>query len=175
MYTSCNFHSTNVSRFNNSITYPSILSPLLNHSVKECQGVDQRFEGRMRAAFLQSSWWNLKVGVPQIQLQTIGRFCHNFQRSLHTTTELTHYDWDSEMQDLLHHGYIVRAAQTWSIPIGNSGVGAVVSQSLKSGWGLVIFSRAFSSSLSQRISRWQFCNISQCPRVDAVSKSWRAT
>ncbi len=64
---------------------------------------------------------------------------------------------------------------TWSMPIGNSGVGAVVSQSLKSGWGLVSCSRAFSNSFSQRMSRWQFCSMSQWPLVEAVSNSCRAT
>ena len=61
------------------------------------------------------------------------------------------------------------------MPMGKSGVGAVVSQSRKSGCGLVIFSRAFSSSFSQRMSRWQFCSISQWPRAEAVSSSCRAT
>lgn len=59
--------------------------------------------------------------------------------------------------------------------MGNSEVGSVVSHSLKSGWGLVIFSKAFSSCCSHRINRWQFCNINQCPRVEAVSKSCRAS
>ena len=40
-----------------------------------------------------------------------------------------------------------------NIPIGKSGVGAVVSQRRKSGCGLVILSRAFSRSMSQRTSK----------------------
>ena len=40
-----------------------------------------------------------------------------------------------------------------SIPMGNSGVGAVVNQSLKSGCGLVSRSNAFSKSMSHRTRR----------------------
>lgn len=45
---------------------------------------------------------------------------------------------------------------TWSIPIGNSEVGAVVSHNLKSGWGLVMLSKAFSSCCNHWINKWQF-------------------
>lgn len=62
-----------------------------------------------------------------------------------------------------------------SIPMGKSAVGWVVSHSLKSGWGLARFSKAFSSSFSQWMSRWQFCSISQCPRWAAVSSNCSAT
>lgn len=59
--------------------------------------------------------------------------------------------------------------------MGKSAVGWVVSHSLKSGWGLARFSKAFSSSFSQWMSRWQFCSISQCPRWAAVSSNCSAT
>lgn len=78
-------------------------------------------------------------------------------------------------ESLWHTFTLYRQSLTWRIPTGNSGVGAVVSQRRKSGCGLVSFSRAFSRDCSQRMSRWTFCSISQCPRVDAVSSSWRAT
>ena len=39
------------------------------------------------------------------------------------------------------------------MPIGNSGVGSVVSHSLKSGWGFEIRSRTFSRSLSHLTSK----------------------
>ena len=62
-----------------------------------------------------------------------------------------------------------------NIPIGNSGVGSVVSHSLKSGWGLLIRSKTFSNSRSHFTKRWQFCNINHCPRVNAVSSNCRAS
>lgn len=60
------------------------------------------------------------------------------------------------------------------IPIGNSGVGSVVSQSLKSGCGLLILSRTFSSSLNHFTSKWQFWSISHWPLAIAVSRSCKA-
>ena len=69
----------------------------------------------------------------------------------------------------------VCVCETWSMPMGKSAVGCVVSQSLKSGCGLVMLSRAFSSSLSQWMRRWQFCSISQWPLWAAVSSSCSAT
>ena len=44
-----------------------------------------------------------------------------------------------------------------STPSGKRSVGSVVSHSLKSGCGLLIFSRIFSRVLSHLGSRWQFC------------------
>lgn len=61
------------------------------------------------------------------------------------------------------------------MPMGKPWVGSVVSHRRKSGWGLVIRSRDFSRSFSHLTSRWQFCNISHCPRATAVSSSCRAT
>lgn len=61
------------------------------------------------------------------------------------------------------------------IPMGKVCIGSVVSQSLKSGWGLTSFSSCFSSSRNHFTNRWQFCNISHWPRAIAVSKSCNAT
>lgn len=60
------------------------------------------------------------------------------------------------------------------MPIGNSGVGSVVSHSLKSGWGLLIRSRTFSNSLSHFTNKWQFWSISHWPLAIAVSRSCNA-
>lgn len=63
----------------------------------------------------------------------------------------------------------------WRIPMGKPLVGSVVNHSRKSGWGFVILSTAFSRSISHFTKRWQFCNMSHCPRATAFSSSWRAT
>jgi hypothetical protein len=63
----------------------------------------------------------------------------------------------------------------WRIPIGNSGVGSVVSHRRKSGWGLLILSSTFSRSLNHLTNRWQFWSINHWPRAIAVSRSWRAS
>ena len=57
----------------------------------------------------------------------------------------------------------------WWTPRGNLSVGAVVSQSLKSLWGLVICSRIFSRVLSQLGRRWQFWSMHHKPRMEPVS------
>lgn len=63
--------------------YLSILPSLLHHSMKEGQYVDERFEGSVWAGSLfEGGRGNLEVGVPQVQLQTIRRLSHNFQRFL---------------------------------------------------------------------------------------------
>lgn len=61
-----------------------------------------------------------------------------------------------------------------SIPIGKPSVGSVVSQRRKSGWGFVIFSRAFSRVISHLTNRWQFCNISHSPLTTTFSSICRA-
>ena len=63
----------------------------------------------------------------------------------------------------------------WRMPMGKLGVGSVVSQRRKSGWGLTNFSSCFSRSCSHFTNRWQFCNISHWPRAMAVSSNCRAT
>lgn len=60
------------------------------------------------------------------------------------------------------------------IPMGKPMVGSVVSQRRKSGWGSVIFSRAFSRLTSHRTKRWQFCNMSHSPRTTALSSNCKA-
>lgn len=61
-----------------------------------------------------------------------------------------------------------------NIPIGKPSVGSVVSQRRKSGWGFVIFSRAFSRVTSHLTKRWQFCNISHSPLTATFSSICRA-
>lgn len=44
---------------------------------------------------------------------------------------------------------------------GNFSVGSVVSHSLYSVLGLVVYSNSFSRLLSQEVSKWQFCSMTQ--------------
>lgn len=60
------------------------------------------------------------------------------------------------------------------IPTGKPLVGSVVSQRRKSGWGSVIFSKAFSRWTSHFTRRWQFCNMSHCPWTTAPSSICKA-
>ena len=108
--------------------------------------------------------------IPQQTIRKIGAL---WQQSHQTELAAAMYTFLIKASDI--HFTLYRHSLTWRIPTGNSGVGAVVSQRRKSGCGLVSFSRAFSRDCSQRMRRWTFCSISQWPRVDAVSSSWRAT
>ena len=53
--------------------------------------------------------------------------------------------------------------ERWRRPKGKFSVGAVVNHSRNSLLGFSMFSSVFSSVLSHFHSRWQFCNITQCP------------
>lgn len=57
----------------------SVFPPLLHHSVKEGQHIDQGFESRMWAPF-QHVIGDLEVCGSHIQLQPIRRFSHHLQK-----------------------------------------------------------------------------------------------
>lgn len=50
------------------------LSPLLHHSVEECQHVDQGLEGGVRTLF-QHFVGDLEVRCPHVELQPVGGLC----------------------------------------------------------------------------------------------------
>lgn len=59
----------------------------------------------------------------------------------------------------------------WRIPRGKASVGCVVSHNLKSLLGLDRVYKNFSKwSFNQLASKWQFCNISQCPLLEEVER-----
>ena len=57
---------------------------------------------------------------------------------------------------------------------GNYRWGSVVSQNLKSGWGLVQILSSFSKRGNQWVTKCRFLNISQCPSVVASLNIWIA-
>ena len=64
-------------------TYLPILASLLNHGVEEGEDIDERLEGSVgTGSLLEGGRGDLEVGVPQVQLESVGRLSHHLERFL---------------------------------------------------------------------------------------------
>lgn len=142
--------------------------------MEEAKHVNQAPECWVGAAVQQLDGY-LAVRLAQVELQAVGRLCHNLERALRgeggvTVTvgvgvgdeaelQLWRHKWPararSRVAELAHVRQCTAAAQspTWSTPRGNASQGSVVSHSLKSLWGRVSRSSSFSSVFSHLGSR----------------------